>query len=356
MRMMKYIPMLFLIFVLLTQTASGTESDITNSLSPYLPEGAGTDINGLAADTANGNIINRIKAAAADAIPDIKGTFGALLCAVLLSGTASAVSSSLGADEDVMSLAGALVCAVLIFTVIKTAFDALHTALTASVTFMTSFMGIMCYIYGIMGNIGTLGVSASVLSCVLQVLETVSSYVLFPLICTVFGLTLAGCIKSVGELSKIASYVKKTAVFILSLSTAAASLAFTLCGTFAASGDGVLKKGVKFAAGAFVPIIGSSLSDAYVAVFASISVIKTTAGTGGIGALLLIFIPPLITLCAVKLMLLSVGAVSRALGLSSQEKLASGCGEILSLMIAVCCFSFVVMTVACAVFMRVNVH
>lgn len=356
MRIIKYISVFFLLSVFLTQIASGLEFDVSESLSPYLPDGIDGEISSLADDTANGNIVSRIKKAVSDAFPDIKGAFGALLCAVLLSGIAAAVSSSLGADEDVLSLAGTLVCAVLIFNVIKTAFDALHTALLASVTFMTALMGIMCYVYGIMGNIGSLGVSASVLSAVLQTVEMVSSYILFPLICTVFGLTLAGCLKGVGELSQIASSVKKIAVFILSSCAMAVTLAFGLCGVFASVSDGVLKRSVKFAAGSFVPIIGSSLAEAYDAVFTSISVIKATAGGGGIGALLLIFLPPLVTLCAVKLMLMSVGLVCRTLGLSSQAKLASGCSDILSLMIAVCCFSFVVMTAACAVFMRVNIH
>lgn len=356
MRIIKYLSVFFLLLMLLTHTALGMEFDISDDLSPYLPDGAGEDISSLADDVASGNIIKRIKTAVKDAFPDIKGAFGALLCAVLLSGVASAVSSSLGADEDVLSLAGALVCAVLIFTVIKTAFDALRTALVASVTFMTALMGIMCYVYGIMGNIGSLGVSLSVLSSVLQGVEMISSYILFPLICTVFGMTAAGCTKSVGELSEVASAVKKIAVFILSSCAMAVTLAFGLCGTFASVGDGVLKRSVKFAAGTFVPIIGSSLADAYDAVFTSISVVKATAGGGGIGALLLIFLPPLVTLCTVKLMLGAVGFISRALGLSSQARLASGCGEILSLMIAVCVFSFVVMTVACAVFMRVNIH
>ncbi len=356
MRNIRYIPTVFLLLIFFALITAGVEFDVSESLTPYLPNEIEGDIWGLASDTANGNIITRIKTAVSDAFPDIKGAFGALLCAVLLSGIASAVSSSLGADEDVLSLAGTLVCAVLIFTVIKTAFDALHTALLASVTFMTALMGIMCYVYGIMGNIGSLGVSASVLSAVLQTVEMISSYILFPLICTVFGLTLAGSVKGVGELSRIASSVKKCAVFILSACAMAVTLAFGLCGIFASAADGVLKKSVKFAAGTFVPIIGSSLADAYDAVFTSINVIKATAGGGGIGALLLIFLPPLVTLCAVKLMLISVGFICRMLGQSSQEKLAAGCGEILSLMIAVCVFSFVVMTVACAVFMRVNIH
>jgi hypothetical protein len=178
MRIIKYLSVFFLLLMLLTHTALGMEFDISDDLSPYLPDGAGEDISSLADDVASGSIIKRIKTAVKDAFPDIKGAFGALLCAVLLSGVASAVSSSLGADEDVLSLAGALVCAVLIFTVIKTAFDALRTALVASVTFMTALMGIMCYVYGIMGNIGSLGVSLSVLSSVLQGVEMISSYIL----------------------------------------------------------------------------------------------------------------------------------------------------------------------------------
>ena len=352
--MKRFVLLIAVGMVLLTLFPSALEYDVSGELSQYLPDGIHGDTASLAEAVASGSIVDKLKMAVRDSFPDVFGAFGALVCAVLLSGISSAVSDSLK-NEDVSVIAGICVCAVLVFTVIKTSFDTLHTALTASVTFMTAMMGVMCYVYGIMGNVGGMGVSASVLAVVLQAVQMIASYVLFPLVGTVFGLTLAGCLKEKSELSGISSFAKKSAVFILSACGVMLSLALTLSGVFSAVSEGVLKKSVKFAAGSFIPIIGSSLAEAYDAVFSSISVIKTTAGAGGIGALLLIYIPPLFTLCVTKLLFTCASALSEMMGLPAQRKLISGCGDIITVMIGICVFSSAVMIIACAVFMRVNI-
>lgn len=343
----------FMLFFLLLPSA--VEYDVISELSPYLPDGAGADISQLADNISNGKITEQVLSAVSDALPDVAGAFGSLLCAVILSGVSGAVSSSLQADEDVCSIAGVAVCAVLVFSVIKTSFDALHTALTASVSFMTALLGVMCYVYGMTGNLGGAGVSYSILSAVLHVLELICSYALFPLCVSVFGMTLADSFKQNGELSGVAQFVKRTAVFLLSACGGAVTLALSISGAFASVSNGILKKSVKFASGAFIPIIGSSLSEAYDAVFSSINVIKATAGGGGIAALLLIFAPALVSLCVTKLMLSTAGLISRSFGLERQAKLICGCGEILTVMIGICTFACVVMIIACAVFMKVTV-
>ena len=340
--------------MLLTLFPSALEYDVSGELSQYLPDGAHGDTASLAEVVTSGSIVDKLKTAVKDSFPDVFGAFGALVCAVLLSGISSAVSNSLK-NEDVSVIAGICVCGVLVFTVIKTSFDVLHTSLTASVSFMTAMMGIMCYVYGIMGNVGGMGLSSSILAVVLQTVQMIASYVLFPLVGTVFGLTLAGCLKEKSELSGISSFVKKSVVFILSACGAALSLALTLGGIFSTVSEGVLKKSVKFAAGSFIPIIGSSLAEAYDAVFSSINAIKATAGAGGIGALLLIYVPPFFTLCVTKLLFSCASALSEMLGLTAQTKLIEGCGDILTVMIGICSFSSAVMIIACAVFMRAGI-
>lgn len=332
---------------------SALEFDVSGELSQYLPDGIDGDTASLAEAVTSGSIADKLKKAVSDSFPDIFGACGALVCALLLSGVSSAVSGSLK-GEDVSAIAGTAVCAVLVFTVIKTSFDALYTALTASVTFMTALLGIMCYVYGIMGKFSSMGVSASVLSAVLQGVQMIASYILFPLVGTVFGLTLAGSLREDGELSGVSSFVKKCTVFILSVCGLLLTLALSLSGVFASAADGVLKKSVKFAAGSFIPIIGSSLAEAYDAVFSSINIIKATAGAGGIGALLLIYAPPFVTLCFTRLIFICFGGICKTLGLPAQSHLMDGCGDILTVMIGICAFSSAVMMIACAVFMRMN--
>ena len=59
------------------------------------------------------------------------------------------------------------------------------------------------------------------------------------------------------------------------------------------STDSLSAKGVKFLINTLVPVIGSSLSDAYSAVLGSINLMKGTLGVIGVFALILINIPAL---------------------------------------------------------------
>ena len=123
--------------MLLTLFPSALEYDVSGELSQYLPDGAHGDTASLAEAVTSGSIVDKLKTAVKDSFPDVFGAFGALVCAVLLSGISSAVSNSLK-NEDVSVIAGICVCGVLVFTVVKTSFDVLHTSLTASVSFMTA--------------------------------------------------------------------------------------------------------------------------------------------------------------------------------------------------------------------------
>lgn len=358
--MKKIFILIILIIPLLTVRADALDFDGELSLSPYTPSEldkiTNGDIEKYSSDivSGRGDLVNDIKKTAEKYIPDIKGAFFTLLCALILSGVISSLKSSFSCDNDVCELAGVAVCAILLFTLMKTSFDTVKICLESSVTFMTGMLAIACTVYGTVGNIAGAHIATSTLGAVLWGIQSVTSYFLFPAVGAVFGMSLANSFKEDKHLSELSSSVKKTAVFVLSLCGFVCSLSLGISGAFSSVSDGIMKKGVKFAAGSFVPIIGSSLSDAYDAVYLSIASLKISAGVSGIIVLLLTFAPPVLCLCAVKLMIYTSGIISRSLLLEKQSRLMDSCGDILSVMIALCLFSFVVFTVFCGTFMRVT--
>lgn len=340
--------------------ASASELDISDSLLPYVDgeinKITNGDIENYTSDIANGkgNIFSDMKESVKHLAPDFKKSFFTLLCALILSGVISSLKSSFSDNDDVCGLAGVVVCSILLFSLMQTAFDLVKLCLQSSITFMTALLGITCTIQGLSGNVGTAHLSLSTLSVVLFGIQSVLSYVLFPMMCAMFGITVANTVKESTELTEISSAVKKTCVFILTACGFICSLFFTVGTAFSSLTEGALKKGVKFAAGSFIPIVGSSLSDAYDAVYFSLSSLKVTAGASGIVVLLLTFAPPVLCLCGIKAMLYACEIISQSLSLKRQVRLMNTCGDILSVMIALCCFSFVVFSVFCGAFMKVS--
>ena len=131
-------------------------------------------------------------------------------------------------------------------------------------------------------------------------------------------------------------------------------IAFSCVLTFqsivAKSADSVLFKGVKFALSSIIPVVGSAVGDAVTTVKGSISVIKSSVGTIGAIAVLLIFLFPFCTLWANKVAFELLSSVAGLLGLPREGKFLSEVSSVTGLMMAVISSSTVFFIVAMAIF------
>ena len=110
------------------------------------------------------------------------------------------------------------------------------------------------------------------------------------------------------------------------------------------SADAVTVKTMKFLAGSLIPVVGSSLNDAYSTVYGCLGVVKSTVGLFGIAAILLAFLPPLVETMLVIFCLKCAAAAGELLGQPQAVKLLEGAGSALSMALGVI-FSYEIMTV-----------
>lgn len=108
-----------------------------------------------------------------------------------------------------------------------------------------------------------------------------------------FSLSIAFSLNSNVNLNRFVNCVNRCVNLILGFCASMFTGFLSLKNILSYSTDSLSVKGVKFLISSLIPVIGSSLGEAYSAVLGSINLMKGTLGVIGIFALVLINIPPL---------------------------------------------------------------
>lgn len=173
----------------------------------------------------------------------------------------------------------------------------------------------------------------SLMLATVTLISQISSELIAPLICIFLALTIAGSISeiNIGEISKS---VKNFAVWILGLLMTIFSAVMGLGTLISSSTDGALSKTAKFIIGSTVPIIGSTVSEAFLTVKSCIVVTKNFLGIYAIIAIFIIFLPSIISLFSWKICL----SIASVIGGISENKtitnLLSSASSVLGIMLA----------------------
>ena len=114
-----------------------------------------------------------------------------------------------------------------------------------------------------------------------------------------------------------------------------------------AAADGAAARAVKFGASNFIPIIGSSVSEAYSTVYAGVGVIRSSVGTLGIVAAGVMMLKPFAELICIKIVLGMAKLIADLLGACEISELLKSTGYAISAALStmLCfCMMFIIST------------
>lgn len=154
---------------------------------------------------------------------------------------------------------------------------------------------------------------------------------LLPIVQSFFVLNMTSSIQSKYDLNGFLSFFKRFTCIVLGFASTIFSGMLALKGTLAASGDTVAIRGVKMLVGGALPVVGSTLSEAYTSVLGSIGLIKNAVGVFGILVIACIHLPVILDLLLWYLTASFAGAISGMLGQTESQKLLNGIASTLSL-------------------------
>jgi stage III sporulation protein AE len=259
-------------------------------------------------------------------------SFVAAFCAIVLCSLFESLGES-GIKQTltfVGSLSVASTVAVPIVSVIKqTAF-----AITACGGFMTALIPVFAGILIACAKSGTAAGLNSVLFFASQLISQIGKAVVLPLCSVFFSLSIASGVSNEGRLSGFITTLKKTIVWLLGGMTFVFVAILSLQTVIGSIGDTALSKTAKFLIGSFVPIIGSSISEALGAVVTSLGVLKAGVGIYAVVVLLCISVPLILEILIWKLCLNLSCSVASLFGLNSIRSLIFSVNETLTVMLS----------------------
>lgn len=119
---------------------------------------------------------------------------------------------------------------------------------------------------------------------------------LLPFMSVYFVVCSAGCISRELSLSHLALFIKNTVIKVLAVLSSFYISFLSIKGIFTNSVDTVTSKGAKLIISTAIPVIGSSLSEAYFAVSGSLVLLKSSVGITGIILIALMNVPIIVEL------------------------------------------------------------
>lgn len=209
---------------------------------------------------------------------------------------------------------------------------------------MGGMIPVMGVLYALGGNLGQAAVSGEITVLFLAVCEYVSATVTPPVcaVCMSFSLMDAFGLKL--TLSPLCEQVKKWYVWLLGLIMFLLSLALSAQSVLVGRADSLGMKGVKYAVGNMLPVVGGAVAGSLGTVAAGASLLRGVCGVSGIFLIALLLIPTLVQLLLFRTVLRLAATVAALLGCEGEGRLL---GEMASLhgylaaAVSICAVTFV---------------
>lgn len=258
------------------------------------------------------------------------------LCALILfSALFSSMKKSFGIDslDGVFDFLFILISALLCYSALENSLEITKNALNSMANFLTVSISVMTILLSMTGGVGSAAVLHANIRFVLAFFTQGIAKVIFPVLKALFGFSLVTSFTETG-LSGIFHFFKKTVrnvcVFFFTVISALLALQHAL----ASASDSLSMRSVRFAAGNFIPVIGSFVGESAKTLSASFSLVKTQCGVVSLIVLLFLVLQPILYIWVQK-MFLSLGkALSEILGDSKGTGFLNGIASLMDLLLA----------------------
>ncbi len=241
------------------------------------------------------------------------------------------------------------------FPAVQMCFNYAKAAIEGLCVFSATLLPVMTALYSMGGNTAGGIAAAGGFGMFLTVTEAVCAKLLLPLLSLGFAFALTGLLPGAASLAPLSSFVKNAACTLIAFVFSLVCFVFYFQTEISASADGFAYRSVKFATGAFVPVIGNAVGDSARTVFGAVSVVKGAVGGFGLAAMLSYLLPPIVSGFMYKLCFSLCSVCARLFGLEKASKFLTELNSLLGISLALLIATAVVFTVISAVFLKSGV-
>ena len=305
---------------------------IPDEITHLLPEGLFSSSVEEATEAAEeavsfGYLLGAILSAVGLRLQDAVDMLALLVGLLLLAGVLARLREGLGGGEMLgfclrLAIYTALVTSTAgMVKTVQTYFSALDQVSTA----MLPTVGVL---YALGGNLGEAAVSGEMTALFLAVCRYVSTAVTPPVCAVCMAFALMDALGTRLTLAPLAAQIKKWYTGLLSLVMFLISLALTTKSTLAGRADTLAMRGVKYAMGNWIPVIGGALGGTVGYVAEGVGLMRGVCGVSGVVIVALLLLPTLVELLLFRAVLQLSVTVASLLGCEGEGRLL---GEMASL-------------------------
>lgn len=258
------------------------------------------------------------------------------LCAVLLfAALYRTLKESFGGgiSESALDFLFPLCLALVLFTSLRDTLSLATTTLQTVHSFFLASLPVTTVLLTLSGSPSTAATLAASLNFVLATASTLITSLLTPLFNTLFAFSAVGGILDEG-LSSLLAFFKKVLKTCCILFFTIVSATLSLQNALASAADSVAMRTVRFAAGTFIPVVGSLVGESAKTLAASFSAVKTECGVICIFALCFVLLRPILSIALQKLFLGLGSAFAEILGEKSLQTYLNSLSKLFDLLLA----------------------
>ncbi len=226
------------------------------------------------------------------------------------------------------------------------------SAIKGTGVFMLSFVPVYAGIITVSGAPVTAAGSSALLLAAAELVVQACAFLIVPLMSAYLGLGVATGMSPLIKDSGIAEAIKKVAMWVLSFCFTLFIGLLSMQTVINASADTMSVKTAKFMVGSFVPVVGSSLSEALTTVIGSVSLLKNSVGIYAVIAILVMLIPIVIELLLWRINIMLCSSAASMFSLPKVPQILKAVDSVFALLIGIILFVGALFIIALAICAR----
>ncbi|MBQ9151726.1 MAG: hypothetical protein IJX72_05700 [Clostridia bacterium] len=290
-------------------------------------------------------LLNALFSAVGLRLEDAVGLLCALLGLILIAAILGKLRESIGGaggETFGFCLRLALYTAIVLQTagmvkVVQTFFSQLNTL-------MGGMIPVMGGLYALGGNLGQAAVSEELMLVFLTVCEYVSTAVTPPVCAVCMSFSLMDAFGLRLTLAPLCEQVKRWYTSLLGLIMFLLSLALSVQSVLVGRADSLGMKGVKYAVGNMLPVVGGAVAGTLGTVSAAVSLLRGVCGVSGIILVALLLLPTLVQLLLFRATLRLASTAASLLGCDGESRLLTEMASLhgyLAAAVSICAVTFI---------------
>ncbi|MEW6447035.1 MAG: stage III sporulation protein AE [Bacillota bacterium] len=218
-----------------------------------------------------------------------------------------------GSTSQIAFYAGFLVLAGTVVTALGLAIDTGREAVDGMVSFVQALLPVLLTLLAAAGGLTTAAILHPAILTTLAVIGTLIKNAVLPLITFGVILSLIDRLSEGFEVSRLSALFRNLGLALLGVLSTVFLGVLTVQGVAGAASAGIALRTAKYATGAFVPVVGGMLADAFEAVVGTSLLLKSAVGIAGMVLIFFAVAFPAVKICALSLLFKLAGAMVQPL-------------------------------------------